>query len=137
MGMGKVVLVLEPTALISSLYNAFIYTILFILLEVRVSLSLFLLFSRACNSPASFLLQTYPIVYRLIYHFGLGTTGLVLLAPFLGNIFGAFVYFGFFRHRYAVREARIARSTMSSPGSSPRPQTTPSAGSSTIGARSS
>jgi hypothetical protein len=51
--------------------------------------------------------QAYPIVYRSTYNFDLSAFGLVFLAPFLSNVLGVLLYFGFFNPRYTVREARV------------------------------
>ncbi|TFK32214.1 major facilitator superfamily domain-containing protein [Crucibulum laeve] len=70
----------EPIVAATSLYHAFIYGLLFILLEA------------------------YPYVFRNTYNFSLSSTGLVFISPWIGNVVGVLLYFGYFKPSYTKKQ---------------------------------
>ncbi|KAH7921440.1 MFS general substrate transporter [Leucogyrophana mollusca] len=73
----------EPIMLWASTYHAFIYGLLFLLLEA------------------------YPYVYQNAYSFNQGQTGLVFIAPALGNVLGVLVYFIYLKPSYEAKQRAI------------------------------
>ncbi|CEH14865.1 Synaptic vesicle transporter SVOP and related transporters (major facilitator superfamily) [Ceraceosorus bombacis] len=72
-----VMLVTEPMLLSTTIYHAFIYSLLFMLLEI------------------------YPLVYERIYSLSLGLSGTAFVAPWLGNALGVVWYFAIIGPKYA------------------------------------
>ncbi|KAF9239989.1 major facilitator superfamily domain-containing protein [Melanogaster broomeanus] len=73
----------EPIVLWTAIYHAFVYGLLFLLLEA------------------------YPHVYSSHYSMSREEAGLVFIAPWLGNILGVLVYFRFLKPQYAARQYAI------------------------------
>ncbi|KAG2019983.1 multidrug transporter [Coprinopsis cinerea AmutBmut pab1-1] len=83
-------LILEPIILWTALYHAFIYGLFFILL------------------------QAIPFIYQRNYQFTPGNIGLVFLAPWIGNLIGAILYFGLLQPYHAHQTRRLqSRNTKS------------------------
>jgi DHA1 family multidrug resistance protein-like MFS transporter len=51
--------------------------------------------------------QAYPIVFRSTYDFSFGQAGMVFIAPFIGNVLGVALYFGYFKPAYTKKEAAL------------------------------
>ncbi|TFK30035.1 MFS general substrate transporter [Coprinopsis marcescibilis] len=76
-------LVLEPIFLFTMLYYAFVHGVFFILLQV------------------------FPLFYRENYEFSLSKSGLVFLAPWIGNLIGAVVYFAYLQPKHTHRRQQL------------------------------
>ncbi|KAF8163418.1 major facilitator superfamily domain-containing protein [Crassisporium funariophilum] len=76
-------LAFEPIVLTTSLYHAFVYSLLFILLEA------------------------YPYVFAKTYGFSLSQTGLVFISPAVGNVLGVLLYFGYFKPIYQRKQRQL------------------------------
>ncbi|KIJ12742.1 hypothetical protein PAXINDRAFT_171048 [Paxillus involutus ATCC 200175] len=70
----------EPIVLWTAVYHAFVYGLLFLLLEA------------------------YPHVYNSHYDMSRQEAGLVFIAPFLGNLLGVLVYFCFLKPQYEAQQ---------------------------------
>ncbi|KAH7911388.1 major facilitator superfamily domain-containing protein [Hygrophoropsis aurantiaca] len=73
----------EPIMLWASTYHAFIYGLLFLLLEA------------------------YPYVFQNTYGFNQGETGLIFLAPATGNVLGVLVYFFYLKPSYEAKQRAV------------------------------
>ncbi|KAF9223190.1 MFS general substrate transporter [Gyrodon lividus] len=78
----------EPIVLWTALYHAFVYGLLFLLLEAS-----------ACNA--------YPHVYSSHYSMSREEAGLVFIAPWLGNLLGVLVYFRFLKPQYEAQQRAV------------------------------
>ncbi|KIJ12743.1 hypothetical protein PAXINDRAFT_101102 [Paxillus involutus ATCC 200175] len=78
-----VMLCREPIVIWTTAYHAFVYGLLFILLEA------------------------YPQVYNALYSMSRQEAGLVFIAPFLGNLLGVLVYFCSLKPRYEAHQRAI------------------------------
>ncbi|GLB38854.1 putative MFS general substrate transporter [Lyophyllum shimeji] len=93
----------EPIVLATSLYHAFVYGLLFILLE------------------------GYPYVYQHTYSLSLAKTGLTFISPWIGNVFGVLVYFGYFKQSYVAAQQRLYAENARLPYPHPNPTLRPEA----------
>ncbi|KAH7883458.1 hypothetical protein F5I97DRAFT_250772 [Phlebopus sp. FC_14] len=73
----------EPIVLWTAIYHAFVYGLLFLLLEA------------------------YPHVYNSHYSMTREQVGLVFIAPWLGNILGVLVYFRSLKPQYEARQRAV------------------------------
>ncbi|KAG8221542.1 major facilitator superfamily domain-containing protein [Butyriboletus roseoflavus] len=73
----------EPIVTWTTLYHAFVYGLLFLLLEA------------------------YPHVYKSLYGMSRQETGLVFLAPWAGNLLGVVVYFIFLKPQHRARRNQV------------------------------
>ncbi|KDR81721.1 hypothetical protein GALMADRAFT_60006, partial [Galerina marginata CBS 339.88] len=80
-----VLLTFEPIVLATSLYHAFVYSLLFLLLEA------------------------YPYVFSETYNFTLSENGLVFMSPAMGNILGVLLYFGYFKPSYQRKQRELQK----------------------------
>ncbi|KAI6103404.1 major facilitator superfamily domain-containing protein [Pisolithus sp. B1] len=73
----------EPIMIWTTLYHSFVYGLLFILLEA------------------------YPHVFDTHYSMSREQTGLVFISPFIGNMLGVLMYFGYDKPRYEARQRMV------------------------------
>ncbi|KAI6006335.1 major facilitator superfamily domain-containing protein, partial [Pisolithus orientalis] len=73
----------EPIMIWTTLYHSFVFGLLFLLLEV------------------------YPHIYDTHYSMSREQAGLVFIAPFVGNVLGVLVYFGYHKPLYEARQRTI------------------------------
>ncbi|KAI6005602.1 major facilitator superfamily domain-containing protein [Pisolithus albus] len=73
----------EPIMIWTTLYHSFVYGLLFILLEA------------------------YPHIFDAHYSMSREQTGLVFVAPFIGNMIGVLMYFGYDKPRYEALQHTI------------------------------
>ncbi|RDB27730.1 hypothetical protein Hypma_003153 [Hypsizygus marmoreus] len=99
--MPLVMLCFEPIVLTTSFYHAFIYGLLFILLE------------------------GYPYVYTQTYSLSLSQTGLTFIAPWIGNALGVLIYFGYFKRTYTAAQQRLFAQNALLPHPHPAPKLRP------------
>jgi hypothetical protein len=94
----------EPILLLTSLYHAFIYGLLFVLLEIL------------------------PHIYQTTYiNLSLSLAGLSFVAPWVGNILGVLIYFGYFKPAYQAAQQRLYKSNAALPYPRPDLQLKPEA----------
>ncbi|KAI6032659.1 major facilitator superfamily domain-containing protein [Pisolithus orientalis] len=72
----------EPIMIWTTLYHSFVYGLLF-------------------------LLEAYPHIYDSHYSMSREQTGLVFVSPFIGNVLGVLIYFGYHKPQYEARQRVI------------------------------
>lgn len=92
----------EPIVTWTTLYHAFIYGLLFLLLEVD-----FLSSRHVSTHLTLYCHQAYPHVYKSHYSMSRQQAGLVFIAPWLGNLFGVLIYFCILKPRYEAQQHAI------------------------------
>lgn len=93
----------EPIILTTSIYHAFIYGLLFIILE------------------------GFPYVYEKTYSLSLSQTGLTFLSPWIGNALGVLIYFGYFKRTYTAAQEHLYATNAALPHPHPNPTLPPEA----------
>ncbi|KAI6032653.1 major facilitator superfamily domain-containing protein [Pisolithus orientalis] len=73
----------EPIIIWTTLYHSFVYGLLFLLLEA------------------------FPHIYDSHYSMSREQAGLVFIAPFIGNVLGVLIYFGYYKPQYEARQRVI------------------------------
>ncbi|KAI6032660.1 major facilitator superfamily domain-containing protein, partial [Pisolithus orientalis] len=73
----------EPIIIWTTLYHSFVYGLLFLLLEA------------------------YPHIYDSHYSMSRDQASLVFIAPFIGNVLGVLIYFGYHKPQYEARQRVI------------------------------
>lgn len=73
----------EPIMIWTTLYHSFVYGLLFILLEA------------------------FPHIYYAHYSMSREQADLVFIAPFIGNVLGVLIYFGYLKPQYEARQRMI------------------------------
>lgn len=73
----------EPIMIWTTLYHSFVFGLLFLLLEA------------------------YPLIYDTHYSMSREQADLVFIAPFIGNVLGVLIYFGYYKPQYEARQRII------------------------------
>ncbi|KAI6000846.1 major facilitator superfamily domain-containing protein [Pisolithus albus] len=73
----------EPIMIWTTLYHSFVFGLLFLLLEA------------------------YPLIYHTYYSMSREQADLVFIAPFIGNVLGVLIYFGYYKPQYEARQRII------------------------------
>lgn len=73
----------EPIVSSTTIFHSFVYGLLFLLLEA------------------------YPHIYNSHYSMSREQSGLVFVAPFIGNVLGVLIYFGYLKSQYEARQRMI------------------------------
>ena len=94
----KLVLRQEPIVSSTTIFRSFVYGLSFLLLEVHLPTMLFVSFIDSSGIPSH--LQ-FPLVHAR------GESGIVFVAPFIGNVLGVLICFSTFMAQYEARKREI------------------------------